>query len=217
MPPSWLPIFRATCDRPWDEWRELTGHNLLLIRHAPTKANSDGRFMGQRDAPVSDSAFADARRSLAGIADKRGVTHLYSSPLQRAMATASLVSDSLEIVADERLIERDLGEWQGELKSDIVRGSPEVLLPSGHLSAKYTPPGGETLDDLVQRILSFLGTIGRLPPGNVPMAVTHNGWIRCAQYVCGLISAEEIYLEPTPHAQVIELALPGHVLTDLPA
>lgn len=54
--------------------------------------------------------------------------------------------------------------------------------PGGHLDVTVTPPGGEELDALIARVGGFLT---ELPAAGRAVVVSHNGWIRTAQYLAG--------------------------------
>ncbi|MGI5191449.1 histidine phosphatase family protein [Promicromonospora sp. CA-289599] len=179
---------------------------ILLVRHARTQSNSSGTFMGQRDLPASDEGLRAARDLLADKAEAWHVTHLYSSPLLRARQTAELLTTALPIRLDDRLLERNLGVWEGRTKAEVRESDPQAVSEFGWIDARHTPIRGESLDEMCDRIGSFLDEIQRLEPGSVPMVVTHNGWIRAALSVCGLVDAVAIYAEATPHAQVIRLS-----------
>jgi broad specificity phosphatase PhoE len=66
-------------------------HPLLLARHGQTADNAGGLILGRRDPPLSELGRAQAR-ALAAAAVQLGIAALWTSPLQRAAATAAVVS-----------------------------------------------------------------------------------------------------------------------------
>lgn len=79
---------------------------------------------------------------------------MLTSPLERARATAELVAGELrakgvdvELVADDRLIELDYGEYDGLQPSEVA---PEEWA-RWRAGSDFRPPGGESLDDLQVR------------------------------------------------------------------
>jgi probable phosphoglycerate mutase len=66
---------------------------LLLARHGQTADNADGLILGRRDPPLSALGLAQAR-ALAAAAKDAGIAVVWSSPLRRARATASIVSEA---------------------------------------------------------------------------------------------------------------------------
>ena len=67
--------------------------------------------------------------------------------------------------------------------------------PDGHLDVTVTPPGGEELDALVARVGGFLAEV---PPDEHVVVVSHNGWIRAAQYLAGEATLADFHAHPVP-------------------
>lgn len=117
--------------------------DLYVLRHGETEWNREGRMQGHLDSPLTDRGVAQAQRQrvlLAGC-DLTGF-RFYSSPLGRAMQTARIVLDGLtqDIRTDDRLMEIDVGDWQGKLRRDLVTG-PLIEGPDGDLRLYDTAPG----------------------------------------------------------------------------
>lgn len=172
--------------------------SLTLFRHAPTADNEADVFMGWADAPLSEDWWKQNGKTFAVLPPA-----LFSSPLKRARETAVRLFPGVVARLDDRLRERGLGHWQGLSKEQVRRTWPEAF-DGEQLDAAFTPPGGESLQDLRSRIESFLGDVGDL--GQVTV-VTHNGWIRTARWVMGEIAVEEIYREKVPYLEAAELVL----------
>ena len=63
---------------------------LLLARHGQSVANASRRFQGSQDVPLSELGRRQA--AALGAALKGGrLTHVYSSPMERARLTAGAV------------------------------------------------------------------------------------------------------------------------------
>ena len=119
--------------------------NLLLARHAQSEWNALGRWQGQSDPPLSELGWAQARAAglNAGVFDA-----IVASTLERARNTATVISEATgvgPVLIDERLMERQAGEYQGLTKDQIESRWP------GNLAARIWPPGWEFDDDLVAR------------------------------------------------------------------
>ncbi|MBT1165279.1 histidine phosphatase family protein [Bifidobacterium simiarum] len=108
--------------------------SITLIRHGRTAYNAEGRLQGQSDIPLDDTGLWQVEQ--AGIA----LRHLYvdgagqgrrqvvvSSDLTRARQSAHAFADPLhlEVHADERVRERNFGEWEGMTLHDIRERWPE--------------------------------------------------------------------------------------------
>lgn len=172
---------------------------LTIIRHAPTEYNHNGIFMGTKDIPVTDfdeSIFTKIREnefvSTASV--------LYTSPLLRAYDTARTIANGSKTLAvDNRLIERCLGEWQGEPKELVQTQYPAGFL-NGKMDFYFTPPGGEDYETLVLRVASFITE--RCMENDNLVIVTHNGVFRVmkslltGQKLSDVFSEFEPYLTP---------------------
>jgi len=173
---------------------------LTLIRHAPTSQNRNEVFMGVLDAPASEEGLAAAR----GVGEQLSgsLTRCYSSPLRRASETAERLFLRLPVTTDPDLAERNLGDWAGHAKKEILAAHPEAFYPNGNIRPEAVPPGGETLEHMIRRVDRFLSRMAELEPEEHAAAVTHNGVIRIARWrLEGLtldeaLQANEPFLKP---------------------
>ncbi len=144
---------------------------LLLIRHALTTWNQEGRVQGHSEVPLSPSGEVQAR-ALA----KRFVGDdllVYSSPLGRARRTAELAFPGREIFEDARLKELNFGRFEGETLSERQgRGEWQRWAAAPFATPA---PGGESYRDLRLRAVAWLES---LPDGPDVAAVTHSGTIQ---------------------------------------
>jgi len=95
-----------------------------LIRHAESQANAEGVWHGVTDGPLTDRG----RRQAEELGHRyAGVTRVYSSPLERALATAEAFArvHSLDVAVLDELIEVDFGGWEGLTAQEIVERHPE--------------------------------------------------------------------------------------------
>jgi broad specificity phosphatase PhoE len=108
------------------------------------------------------------------------VTAVYASPLLRTRETAAPIAARLghDVLADEGLIELDVGHWTGiELKAARKRKEWATIqrYPSG-----FTFPGGESFVDMQARITGTLARLSAAHPGETIVAVSHADPIRAA-------------------------------------
>jgi broad specificity phosphatase PhoE len=156
----------------------VAGSNeVLLVRHGETDDNAAHRFQGRSDTPLNDRGREQSRalaRALAG----EGLVALYSSPLARARETAEIVGAQLGLrpVFDDRLMEADVGEWQGRLSADIEADHPGAIAAWRAVDPRFRFPGGESVPELVARVAASLADVGA---GPLPaLVVAHGGTIR---------------------------------------
>jgi len=128
---------------------------LILVRH-PKPAVAPGVCYGSSDIAAEAAALAEGHALLApqlAGAIASGY-RLYSSPLQRCTALASMLG---EFISDARLMEMDFGAWETRDWSEIPR--KEVDAWAADL-LDYRPGGGETVREVAARVQAFLDDIG---------------------------------------------------------
>ena len=137
---------------------------LILVRHGESEWNREGRVQGQFDSPLTEMGVVQAKsvsRYLSGVLLKEPL-RIYTSPLERASETASIIAEELQypkekIIIEQRLNDFNLGViagtygWQkvAEMYPDLARMRLQDPL-------RFHPPGGECGADFEARLRSFL-------------------------------------------------------------
>jgi broad specificity phosphatase PhoE len=116
---------------------------LVLVRHGRTASNAAGLLLGRGDPPLDEVGRAQAAALVGAIPSPARVI---SSPLARARATASVFGIDVEI--DERWIELDYGDWDGQPLASL----PPETWARWRADIDLRPPGGETLRELGVRV-----------------------------------------------------------------
>lgn len=148
---------------------------ILIVRHGETDWNRTRRAQGQIDIPLNEEGRAQARRVSGELADRR-LAAVYSSDLARAADTARVIANAhrLEVVLDPAFREMDQGEWEGLSNEEIKRRWP-VQWNDRWRSAR---PGGESPEEVLERMLNGIGGIADRHPGDVVALVGHGAAIR---------------------------------------
>lgn len=144
---------------------------ILLVRHGQSEWNAAGRWQGQADPPLSDLGREQAYRASRRLGT---VDLIACSDLQRATDTAMILSDMLgvgPVVVDPRLRERDAGAYSGLTRAEIDEQFP------GYLEERRDPPGWETDDSVLERVMACLDALASEYPGSEIVVVTHGGCI----------------------------------------
>ncbi|GFT90025.1 fructose-2,6-bisphosphatase TIGAR [Nephila pilipes] len=132
---------------------------LTLIRHGETAHNKDNVIQDQMDVPLSQTGFRQAE--LLGFhLQHQQYSHVYASDLTRAMQTAESIikqnkSYKASLLHDHRLRERKFGAVEGK----SFKYLKEAAEKSNQNSGQYTPPGGETIQQVHERAVSFFQDI----------------------------------------------------------
>jgi alpha-ribazole phosphatase len=149
---------------------------IYLVRH--TKPDiSPGICYGQSDIAVAAS-FADELASLQAKLQHLYQPLVYSSPLKRCLVLAESLSSTLhntQIYQDNRLKELNFGDWEGQSWQDIHRGDFDHWAENVVL---HTPPQGESLQMLQQRVQQFMLEISAQSAQQACVIFTHAGVIR---------------------------------------
>lgn len=125
--------------------------NLYIVRHGQTKLNAEHRVQGRNRYPLNEMGINQAK-SLQEKFEKEGIffDFVYSSPQERAVQTAEIISNQKAIV-DERLNVYDLGTADGMLLSEVkITG----VVPDLNIYE-----GVENLFDYKNRIFNFINEI----------------------------------------------------------
>lgn len=119
---------------------------LLLLRHGEASANAEGRLLGRTDSPLTEHG----RAQVAALARSlpTGVARVLSSPLRRAMDTATGLGTGLPVEVDRRWVEIDYGEHEGK----VLGAVPAEVWARWRADPHYTPEGGESLSTLGRRV-----------------------------------------------------------------
>jgi probable phosphoglycerate mutase len=106
----------------------------------------------------------------------RAVVH--ASPLERTQETAAPIAAALgvDVVAEEGLLELDMGEWTG-LSLATARKRKEWTTIQRYPSS-FRFPGGESFLDMQTRMVSTIDRLRTENPGKLVVAVSHADPIR---------------------------------------
>jgi broad specificity phosphatase PhoE len=106
------------------------------------------------------------------------------TPLSRTRRTAEAIQEadypSTPLTVEPDLIEQDLGEWQGLVHADLPGRLREPAHAFWPLGATETPPGGESMDEVVGRVGPALERLAVAHAGGDVVAISHGGAIRAA-------------------------------------
>ena len=152
-----------------------------LIRHGESLSNAEGRVQGRADVPLSPLGRRQAE-ALAGWA--RGldrVAEIWSSPLERARATAAPIAAALglEVHICAELAELHAGVFQGHFWDDLERMFPDAVARWRSGDPDYAIPGGESRSALAARGRGALEALAGRAAGEM-IVVAHGGVLTAA-------------------------------------
>jgi 2,3-bisphosphoglycerate-dependent phosphoglycerate mutase len=158
---------------------------LILVRHGESEWNALNQFTGWTDVPLTEKGCAEAQAAGREIKARGLVPDLvYTSVLKRAMDTAALILEQLgaapEIRRSEKLNERDYGDLTGMNKDTARARFGEEQVHIWRRSYDIAPPGGESLKDVVARVLPYFENeiLPELRAGRTVMVAAHGNSLR---------------------------------------
>ena len=131
---------------------------MILVRHGESEGNARGLLLGRIDSPLTERGLGQARALSDTVA---GASRLISSPLARARDTADALGTGLPVEIDERWIEVDYGELDGQKLGDV----PAVVWKRWRSDPTYAPPGGESLAAAGARVREACARLSADPDG----------------------------------------------------
>jgi alpha-ribazole phosphatase len=178
--------------------------SILLMRHCEPDFPK-GRCLGQFDAPLSKAGVAQART--IARQSKQQFQHIktvFSSDLARAIQTASIVAESLQLKpkTDPRWRELNMGEFSNRDWDEIYATNSFEMARWGERYATEGPPGGESFTGLKTRVLQALEAI---PHPNQTLIVAHEGVIRALLSSIQGLTASDAMRVQIAYGEVMEL------------
>jgi broad specificity phosphatase PhoE len=154
---------------------------LFLVRHGETAENLRMRYLGLTDAPLTECGERQARSAADALA-QFPVRIVFSSPLRRAADTAACIRErcGVQLQLDARLAEGSFGRWEGRTRDEVLNlGEPDAgLLARWESDASFSPPGGESIENVQKRVLDFVEELAAGYTGSSVVLVSHVGPIK---------------------------------------
>ena len=149
---------------------------LWLIRHGETAWNAEHRIQGHLDIPLSVTGMRQAARLSERLANEP-IRAVYSSELARAWLTAVPLAErlGLEVIPEPRLRERCFGIFEGLTLDEIASRHPEAFRNWRERDPDWAMEGGETGQQLIDRVLDALHDVAGRHRGETVALVTHGG------------------------------------------
>lgn len=154
---------------------------LYIVRHGETEENRLNVCQGQTHGTLTREGMEEAHH----IGRRLSEVHFdacYASDLYRAYKTAEIIasehSESLHVIADERLRERYFGSFQG--KRFPQPGADDFFFSEAELPAQ-----------IADRLRDFLSQVSTRHPGGTLLIVSHGFTIRVLLALLHGLTAEE--------------------------
>ena len=161
---------------------------LLLIRHAENDYVKTGRLAGRLAGIHLNETGRQQARAVADKLTGAPVKAVYSSPLERAIETATPIAEALnlEVTLRPNLVEMDFGEWQNKKLKGLSRLKAWKVVQGAPARMRF--PQGESFAEAQHRICQELDLLARQhDPKDMIICVSHSDPIKLAiAYYLGL-------------------------------
>ena len=155
---------------------------ILYIWRHPKPLSTDGLCIGQTDVKVD-------RRKLKRLANKiqcfvrlqQLPKVIWVSPLQRSLKVGEILAQrGFQCRVAPELAEIDFGEWDGKYWQQIEKQAIDEWCND---FAHFAPDNGESLQQLFNRVESWLDKVAVEEENTSVLAVGHAGWINAAKMI----------------------------------
>ena len=172
---------------------------IYFVRHGQTDWNLANRLQGLADIPLNENGIKQAEETREKLKDIK-FDVVFCSPLQRARKTCEIITNqNKDIIFDDRIVERDLGDYQGLTKDECdmdllwkYETNPEI---------KYA----ETLSEMENRVYEFLDEVTAKYPTENILIVCHGG--------VGVLFSSYFYGKPKDGNYMKYLSTNGQIFT----
>jgi broad specificity phosphatase PhoE len=169
--------------------RQTIMTRFILVRHGQTEWNRDERFRGRVDLPLNETGVRQAEAAGSSLKG-RPVSAVYSSPLRRALETATIIAKEFNLPVSplDGLIDIDFGNWQGLSAEEAAEQDGrlyEMWLQSPH---EVRFPGGEGLDEVRERVLNAVDAVAAQHRDETVLLVSH--MVVCRVLMCAMLGLD---------------------------
>ncbi len=166
-----------------------------------------GTCYGYTDVKVRDTFEQEAEEcklKLMQLAGDMTFDAVYTSPLLRARMLAAYCGFPGAKV-DMHVIEFNFGEWEMCNYDELMHNDPRFA-PWLKNYVEQRAPGGECVNDLMQRVMAFIELL--IERGQRRVAVfCHGGVLAIALVILGKIDMKEAFSKVPPYGSVVKVKI----------
>ena len=151
---------------------------IIAIRHGETAWNASTRIQGHTDIPLNEHGQRQAQLLAQALAQADKIDTIYSSDLQRALATAQALAlqTGARLITHVGLRERAFGDFEGRSFAQIELELPAQAQLWRTRAPDWTPPGGgESLSVMQHRVMATVNALAQQHLGQQIAVVAHGG------------------------------------------
>ena len=150
---------------------------IFLVRHGETAWNAEDRMQGQVQHVRLNEKGIRQSKLLANRLAGENIDVVYSSPMERALQTAEIISEvhGVSIITHSGLAERTHGSVDGMTRKEFRQKHPKVWEVYNKTRELPGIEGAESTKDLEERGFKAFEEIVKGNPGKNILIVAHGG------------------------------------------
>ncbi|MGL5695031.1 MAG: histidine phosphatase family protein [Peptostreptococcaceae bacterium] len=152
---------------------------LILVRHAITEDNKDGKLSGHIDSVLSEEGKVQIK-ALTNFLKDECIEKIYTTTSSRTKHTVEPLAKykNIDIIENEQLKEISFGNFEGLDFNRIKEEYPEEFQSMIENGYEYRYPNGESLIDSYNRVAQALKHIIKENDNKNVLICSHGGTIR---------------------------------------
>lgn len=174
---------------------------FFYVRHGQTDWNLEGKMQGgESEKNLNEIGIEQAKQTRKSLKDIK-YDIIICSPMNRAKQTAEIINEDsdIQIVIDERLRERKLGDLEGHKVTEEI----EKII--WDYNKNYDIPNGENLHNFEKRIFECLEDIKKKYEDKTVLIVAHGGVGKIIKaYLYGMPKSKNLSEIEMKNCEVIE-------------
>jgi broad specificity phosphatase PhoE len=152
---------------------------INTLRHGHTTYNTEKRYAGTIDIPLSEKGIRDCQEASTRLNDCH-FDVVVTSTMQRSIQTAHLLVPDHQVIFESALCnERNFGIMEGHTWDEIQIFDPPILLIDvGNDLHTVNPQKGEPFEDVWQRAKKFRNYLFKNYKGNNILVISHGVFLQ---------------------------------------
>ncbi|GAC1483853.1 MAG: histidine phosphatase family protein [Candidatus Saccharimonadales bacterium] len=148
-------------------------NTFYIVRHGETENNVAGRLSGWIDTPLTKKGLEPTQKVLEKLAHTH-IDDIYTSDLGRAFITAYFIARGLRLTHIIKPL-AGLREVNYGDAANMNSAKAYTLYAGLDSNTHYTPPNGEALDHMQQRVLQTVNSLDAQHTDQNLLVVAHSG------------------------------------------
>jgi len=133
--------------------------HVYIFRHGETYYNRSKRFTGWVNSRLTSDGVKQSKLVAEKMRDKI-FKIAFQTSLSRSSDTLKMVlkyhPECKKVIVDDRIIERSYGDLERKYHKTIIKKYGKRQFDVWHRSYDVSPPGGESIQMVEKRVLSFI-------------------------------------------------------------